>query len=173
MQLSPSPIGDGLFMPSPWGEGAPKGRMWGSAKQYLLHMSPLCGYTTSVICSFLANASFSSRRSLLQYCHRCVALVGAVIDRPPCLPRFEGGGFAARRRRRELTPPSHADRVTAPSRRGGQDGIIVGEGLDPPFTLRKRNVKLPHPGKKYVIPRTAMPSVGISRQDVASISVRM
>jgi hypothetical protein len=38
--------------------------MWWSAKQNRKYLTPLRGYTTSVICSFLANASFSSRRSL-------------------------------------------------------------------------------------------------------------
>ena len=50
---------------------------------------------------------------------RCAALVGAVIDRPPCLPRFEGGGFAARRRRRELTPQSLPYGGDSPLVRGG------------------------------------------------------
>ena len=58
----------------------------------------------------------------------CAALVGASIARPPCLPRFEGGGFAARRRRRELTPPVELPKFgnsTAPSQRGGQDGVLL------------------------------------------------
>ena len=52
--------------PSPRGEGGPAkpGRMWWSAKQNRKYLTPLRSYTTSVICSFLANASFSSRRSL-------------------------------------------------------------------------------------------------------------
>ena len=54
--------------------------------------------------------------------------VGAGIDRLPCLPRFEGGGFAAWRRRRELTPPVELPKFgnsTAPSQRGGQDGVLL------------------------------------------------
>ena len=77
-----------------------RGRMRGLQSPELWCSNGCCApYTTSVICSFLANASFSSRRSLLrrdqgpalQYCHRCVALVGAVIDRPPCPPSQRGG----------------------------------------------------------------------------------
>ena len=67
-------------------------RMRGYRVQNLSAVTGACApYTTSVICSFLANASFSSRRSLLRreqapalrYCYRCVVFVGASIARPP------------------------------------------------------------------------------------------
>ena len=86
--------------------------------------------------------------------------VGAAIGRPKaalaqrvdfpvsgenvCEADKRGLGVAERQRgRRELTPPVKNQRfLTAPSKRGGRDGIIVGEGLDPPLTIWEGNVQI-------------------------------
>ncbi len=120
----------------------------------------------------------------------CDVLVGAVIDRP-AIPSPGGRvDFSSRRRRDEKDGRGMAKywtreeawygviivrlspaflirhgwrRATFPPGEGIRCVTLVGEGLDPPLTLRGGSVKIAATLKEYVIPRTAMPSVGISR----------
>ena len=104
--------------------------------------------------------------------------VGAAIGRPKaslaqrvdfpvsgenvCEADKRGLGVAERQRgRRELTPPVKNQRfLTAPSKRGGRDGIIVGEGLDPPLTIWEGNVQIGVTRQKICHPEDGCPVRG-------------
>ena len=124
------------------------GRMWWSAKPSanapeLLQGRKVVPHTTSVICSFLANDSFSSRRSLGKHCH---------CEEAPCEPAWQSHFKSLRRITNEIPTVALLPRDDRFRRRGRISVPRYAQREDVPLSAlsyrwlpRKNSARVPGP----------------------------